>query len=194
MFRSKFWRISLHLKCLPKNFLPLKRKSWLCLSSCSVTTTTKYLLVKDEEVVYFWACITTVRPRTSSFVRQSARKPCNFFQPFIYIRSLRLKSQLQRAVVFNWMKDELKEGIFVDPVDCRTKVCTHMCKKDGPSLRAKTYETHCKFSVFSLISVSCHFSCQCLVTIFLWNHNVQFYTFVIWQVFPTSWHLNPVLS
>ena len=117
-----------------------------------------------------------------------------FFNPSFTYELYGLKSQLQRAVVFNWMKDELREGIFVDPVDCRTKVCTHMCKKDGPSFRARTYETHCKFSVFSLISVSCHFSCQRLVTIFLWNHNVQFYTFVIWQVFPTSWHLNPVLS
>ena len=51
-------------------------KEKLIMFIVSVTTTTKYLLVKDEGVVYFWACITTVKPKTSSFVPQSARKPC----------------------------------------------------------------------------------------------------------------------
>ena len=44
-----------------------------------------------------------------------------FFNPSFTYDLYGLKSQLQRSVVFNWMKDELREGIFVDPVDCRTK-------------------------------------------------------------------------
>ena len=55
-----------------------------------------------------------------------------FFNPSFTYDLYGLKSQLQISVVFNWMKDELREGIFVDPVDCRTKVCTqhmYLCAK-----------------------------------------------------------------
>ena len=79
-----------------------------------------------------------------------------FFNPSFTYDLYGLKSQLQRSVVFNWMKDELREGIFVRKYV--NNIC--MCKKDDPSLRVRTYETYCKFSVFSFLSfflsTSCH--------------------------------------
>ena len=108
----------------PKKVFAFEKEK-LIMFIVSVTTTTKYLLVKDEEVVYFWACIRTVKPRTSFLVSQSAGVTeiltLLIFHPFIPT------SELCR----NWMKYEVEGRNFRRsgfPADWRTKVHTYAKK------------------------------------------------------------------